>query len=70
MNPLYVVAVGVLSVIYVWTLYNIPILVAGVRNLRRSGEKRRKISLLSKERLLTVSIIVPVKDEEKVVGRL
>lgn len=69
-NPLHIVAVGILSVIYVWTLYNIPILVAGVRHLRRSGEKTRKISLLSKERLPTVSIIVPVKDEEKVVGRL
>ena len=69
-NPLHIVAVGVLSVIYVWTLYNIPILVAGVRHLRRSGEKTRKISFLSKERLPTVSIIVPVKDEEKVVGRL
>jgi len=69
-NPFYVVAVGVLSVIFVWTLYNISILVAGVRHLRRSGEKRRKFSFLSKEELPTVSIIVPVKDEEKVVGRL
>jgi len=64
------VAVAILSVLYVWTLYNIPILVAGVRHLRRSGEKERKFSSLSKDRLPTVSIIVPVKDEERVVGRL
>ena len=70
MNPLSVVAVGVFSVIFVWTLYNIPILVAGVRNLRRSSGKRRKFSFLREEGLPTVSIIVPVKDEEKVVGRL
>jgi len=60
----------VLSVLCAWAIYNIPILVAGVRHLRRTGEKRRKFSWLSKERLPTVSIIVPVKDEEKVVGRL
>jgi cellulose synthase/poly-beta-1,6-N-acetylglucosamine synthase-like glycosyltransferase len=69
-NPLYIVAVGVFSIIIAWTLYNIPILVAGVRHLRRSGEKGRKFSFLSEEELPTVSIIVPVKDEEKVVGRL
>jgi len=53
-----------------WTLYNIPILVAGVRNLRRSGERRKRFSLFGKKRLPTLSIIVPVKDEERVVGRL
>lgn len=62
--------VGVLSVLYAWALYNIPILAAGVRHLRRSDVKGRKCSLLRRERLPTVSIIVPVKDEEKVVGRL
>ena len=51
-------------------LYNIPILVAGVRHLRRSGECGRKFSSRSGEGLPTVSIIVPVKDEEKVVRRL
>jgi len=70
MDILYIVAVGVLSVLYAWTLYNIPILVSGVRHLRRSGKERRKFSSPSKERLPIVSIIVPVKDEEKVVGRL
>lgn len=68
-NPLYVVAVAVFSVIYVWTLYNIPILVVGVRHLRRSGQKKSKVSMREGE-LPTVSIIVPVKDEERVVGRL
>jgi len=70
LNPLHIVAVGVLSVLYVWTLYNIPILVAGVRHLRGSGERRKKSSLFGKEGLPTISIIVPVKDEERVVGRL
>jgi cellulose synthase/poly-beta-1,6-N-acetylglucosamine synthase-like glycosyltransferase len=51
-------------------LYNIPILAVGVRQLRRSNQKRSKASALRVEKLPTVSIIVPVKDEEKVVGRL
>jgi len=69
MNPLYWVLVLVISLVYVWTLYNIPIVVAGVRNLR-SGKRKTKLSFSGKKRLPAMSIIVPVKDEEKVVGRL
>jgi cellulose synthase/poly-beta-1,6-N-acetylglucosamine synthase-like glycosyltransferase len=69
MNPLYFAAVLVIALIYVWTLYNIPIVVAGVRNLR-SGKQKRKFSGGSQKSLPAMSIIVPVKDEEKVVGRL
>jgi len=66
----YVVAICILSVLYVWILYNIPILAVGVMHLRRSGRKGRKTSPLRGEKLPSVSIIVPVKDEELVVGRL
>jgi len=69
MNPLYWVLVLVISLVYVWTLYNIPIVVAGVRNLR-SGKRKKKLSFSGKKRLPAMSIIVPVKGEEKVVGRL
>ncbi|MGQ9552156.1 MAG: glycosyltransferase, partial [Candidatus Bathycorpusculaceae bacterium] len=67
---MYLVAVGILSVLYVWTLYNIPILAVGVRHLRRSGRKGRKASPSLVEGLPMVSIVVPVKDEERVIGRL
>ena len=69
MNLLYLVAFLVVSIIYVWTLYNIPIVVAGVRHLR-SDKRKRKSSCGSQKSLPTMSIIVPVKDEENVVGRL
>jgi len=69
MNPLYLVAVIVISLVYIWTLYNIPIVVAGVRNLR-SGKRKKKLLFSSKKRLPTISVIVPVKNEENVVGRL
>jgi len=65
-----VLAIVALSVVYVWTLYNIPILAAGVRHLRRSSRRREEGSLLSMESLPMISIVVPVKDEEKVVDRL
>jgi len=61
---------GVLSVLYVWTLYNIPILVAGIRHLRRSNERKKMMALFGRRKLPKMSIIVPVKDEERVVGRL
>jgi len=68
-----VVALVVLFVLYFWTLYNIPILAVGVWNLRRSGCKGRsgrRFSSVKRGGLPFVSIIVPVKNEEKVVGRL
>jgi cellulose synthase/poly-beta-1,6-N-acetylglucosamine synthase-like glycosyltransferase len=69
MNPLYFVAVLVISLIYAWTLYNIPIVVAGIRNLR-SGKHKKNLFSSGKKNLPKISVIVPVKDEERVVGRL
>lgn len=71
MNLVYIVAACVLSVLYAWTLYNIPILAVGVRHMRRrSGRKGERTLRLPAEELPVVSVIVPVKDEERVVGRL
>jgi len=47
MNPLYLIAVIVISLLYVWTLYNIPIVVAGLRNLC-SGKRKIKNFLVQK----------------------
>lgn len=59
-----------LSVVYVWTFYNIPILAVGVRHLRDLNRRKERLNSIEIERLPTVSIIVPVKDEEKVIDRL
>ncbi|MCW4015254.1 MAG: glycosyltransferase family 2 protein [Candidatus Bathyarchaeota archaeon] len=69
MNPFYLLAILAISLLYVWTLYNIPIVVAGVKHLR-SGKNKKKTHTRGKKSLPSMSIIVPVKDEEKVVGRL
>jgi cellulose synthase/poly-beta-1,6-N-acetylglucosamine synthase-like glycosyltransferase len=64
---IYMILVFLFLVVYIWSIYNLPILVAGVRHLRRSRRKPRKALL---NELPTFSIIVPVKNEEKVIGRL
>jgi cellulose synthase/poly-beta-1,6-N-acetylglucosamine synthase-like glycosyltransferase len=50
-------------------LYNIPIIVVGVRHLLR-GKKKSEVSSVPEENVPMVSIVVPVKNEEKVIGRL
>lgn len=50
-----------------WSLYNLPIIAAGVRALRTSKPEQQSIR---NENLPSVSIIIPVKNEEKVVNRL
>jgi cellulose synthase/poly-beta-1,6-N-acetylglucosamine synthase-like glycosyltransferase len=71
MNLVYIVATCVLSVLYAWTLYNIPILAVGVRHMRRRPDRKgERVFRLPADELPMVSVIVPVKDEERVVGRL
>lgn len=72
MSFLWLIAVCVLSVLYVWTMYNVPILAVGVRRmrrLRREGEGRSQ-SQRSAGELPMVSVVVPVRDEERVIARL
>jgi cellulose synthase/poly-beta-1,6-N-acetylglucosamine synthase-like glycosyltransferase len=70
LNLLYLIFTFILSIIYIWTLYNVPVTLAGVRRLLQASGKERKVPSLSSEKLPIVSILVPVKNEEKVVGRL
>lgn len=72
MNPLGLVSLFLFCVLYGWTLYNIPILAVGLkqllRKLRKGSEKEAKPS--SRANLPLVSVIVPAKDEERVISRL
>ncbi|MBS7646797.1 MAG: glycosyltransferase family 2 protein [Candidatus Bathyarchaeia archaeon] len=70
MNPVYIVVVVVLIIVYVWVFYQIPVIAVGVKHLRLSSKRKQEKTLLAEEQLPKVSIVVPVKDEEKVVGRL
>jgi len=66
---LYPGLVCALFIVYAWSFYNLPILVAGVKSLRQSKQRSRR-KPAEGEALPAFSIIVPVKNEEKVVGRL
>jgi cellulose synthase/poly-beta-1,6-N-acetylglucosamine synthase-like glycosyltransferase len=63
------VFICVFTVVYAWIFYNLPILAAGVKNLVRN--KKLEGRHVAEEQVLpSVSVIVPVKNEAKVVGRL
>lgn len=58
------------AVVYVWVFYNLPILATGVRNLIKSKQKPRTRSVTQGTFLPSFSVVVAVKNEVKVVGRL
>jgi len=72
LNLVYVFFALLLLIFNVWSLYNIPIVLVGVRHLLRSAQrsKGRENALFDEKNLPFVSIIVPVKNEEKVIDRL
>lgn len=61
---------GILLCVGLWIVYNVPILAVGVRSYRRTQLRPLVKRSLSDSDLPFVSIVVPVKNEEKVVGRL
>jgi cellulose synthase/poly-beta-1,6-N-acetylglucosamine synthase-like glycosyltransferase len=72
-NLVYLIFAALILVFTAWTLYNIPVLVVGVKRLliNRKSIGRRKQSPVEPENYAPmVSIIVPVRNEEKVVSRL
>lgn len=52
-----------------WTIYSIPVVLVGLRHLLR-GRRKKDVGLHVAEELPMVSIVVPVRNEEKVIGRL
>jgi cellulose synthase/poly-beta-1,6-N-acetylglucosamine synthase-like glycosyltransferase len=68
-NLIYAAFICVFLFVYAWSIYNLPILATGVKHLRSSKKKVEKKRFREKD-LPTFSIIVPVKNEQKVIGRL
>ena len=67
---------SLLVIFFLFTLYNVPIVLAGARSLLQSRNRHKASSKSSGSvdcdggGLPFVSVLVPVKNEEKVVGRL
>jgi len=65
---LYIIAIGILLLLYVWSFYNIPILVAGAKHAPdKNREDEGTTTFHGKSP--SISIIVPMRDEEKFVYR-
>ena len=69
MDITFMILFGISLTVFLWAFYNVPILVAGVKSLYETRHKTEKKNS-AKTFLPTFSIITPVKNEEKVVGRL
>lgn len=65
-----VIFICLFTVIYAWTLYNLPIIAAGVRNVRKNKLKLYSKDAIESKNLPSFSIIVPAKNEGKTIGRL
>jgi cellulose synthase/poly-beta-1,6-N-acetylglucosamine synthase-like glycosyltransferase len=63
------ILVGVLLTVCLWGLYNVPILASGVKDFRKNRQKHHKKSV-PEELLPFFSIVIPVKNEERVIDRL
>ena len=64
------VLICLFAVIYAWVFYNLPILAAGVRNVRKNKGKLPAHSIAGEKFLPSFSIVVPVKNEGNMIGRL
>jgi len=63
------VLIGVLIIVCSWALYNLPILASGVKDFCKKRQKPQKQNVPD-ESLPSFSIIVPAKNEERVINRL
>jgi cellulose synthase/poly-beta-1,6-N-acetylglucosamine synthase-like glycosyltransferase len=70
LNLFLLIAFGILFVFYFWTLYNIPILAVGIKGLWQPCKRKGHVRNQTPKQLPKISIIVPVKNEEKVVERI
>jgi cellulose synthase/poly-beta-1,6-N-acetylglucosamine synthase-like glycosyltransferase len=61
---------ALLLTFFVFTIYNIPVVVTGFWRLWRSRRKETRRIKTTEQKLPFVSVIVPVKNEEKVIVRL
>ena len=59
-----------LIVFNIWNLYSVPPVLVGIRHFLRTHNKKSEIPPFDMRKMPVVSIIAPVKNESKVVGRL
>ena len=72
MDSVALLAFVLIAVVYSWTVYNIPLLILGVRSYRRDRRERQRSrgEKLNGKGLPSFSVLIPAKNEEKVLRRL
>jgi cellulose synthase/poly-beta-1,6-N-acetylglucosamine synthase-like glycosyltransferase len=69
LSPLYILSIITFSIVFVWSTYNGLILATGIFHSKLNSKfSHKKISYEVKNYPM-ISIIIPVKNEEKVIGR-
>ncbi|MFQ5711342.1 MAG: glycosyltransferase [Candidatus Geothermarchaeales archaeon] len=63
-----IISICILLLIYLWVLYNVPILTVGIR--QRTKYRSLRLKDINPGDLPRFSVIVPAKNEEAVIGRL
>lgn len=70
LSVVFLVFTAVLLIFFAFTVYNVPIIATGFWRLWQIRKKDAKLVVVGEYELPLVSILVPVKNEEKVVTRL
>jgi cellulose synthase/poly-beta-1,6-N-acetylglucosamine synthase-like glycosyltransferase len=73
LTPLAIVAAVLLALVHMWTVYNLPVLIAGVRSHLRARKDRSRLARGSVARVgrwPSFSVLVPAKNEELLLPRL
>jgi len=72
LSPLTILTVFLLAIVYAWSLYNVPTLIVGIKTHLREKTKGQSYGKRgsTKRRLPAFSVIVPAKNEERVLPRL
>jgi cellulose synthase/poly-beta-1,6-N-acetylglucosamine synthase-like glycosyltransferase len=60
----------ILAFVYLWVFYNLPILAAGVKSTFRARKTQKLAIIQEADPLPSFSIVIPAKNEGKVIGRL
>ena len=70
LTDIYLLFILIPIIFFIFTLYSIPIVVAGARLILRTRTKKKENQNGVTKQLPDISIIVPLKNEEKVIARL
>lgn len=70
MDPFMLLLIALIAIVYSWALYNVPLLVIGIRSSRCGKKQGKRGKSDTEDGLPTFSLIIPAKNEALVLPRL